>query len=152
VDVIASWHRTVASNFTTYTLANFDLRLWRVDANGVAQTLVGDPGLPYFAGGNVVSQSTVDNVEHLFVKGLAPGNYAIELDRIDASVLSVNVGLAWILPPEPALPGDLNGDGIVDGADLGILLGAWGTSGPGDLNGDGVVDGADLGILLGAWS
>jgi hypothetical protein len=49
-------------------------------------------------------------------------------------------------------PADLNGDGVVNAADLGILLGAWGTSGPGDLNGDGVVDAQDLGILLGAWS
>jgi uncharacterized protein (DUF2141 family) len=48
--------------------------------------------------------------------------------------------------------GDLNGDGVVNGADLGILLTGWGTSGAGDLNGDGVVDGADLGILLTAWT
>jgi hypothetical protein len=47
--------------------------------------------------------------------------------------------------------GDLNGDGVVDGADLTILLGAWGSSGPGDLNGDGLVDGADLALLLGLW-
>jgi len=47
---------------------------------------------------------------------------------------------------------DLNGDGIVDGADLGLLLSAWGESGFADLNGDGVVDGADLGLLLAAWS
>ncbi|MBC02822.1 MAG: hypothetical protein CMJ34_05910 [Phycisphaerae bacterium] len=50
------------------------------------------------------------------------------------------------------VPGDLNGDGIVDGADLGLLLGAWGTAGPGDLNGSGIVDGGDLGLLLGAWT
>jgi len=49
-------------------------------------------------------------------------------------------------------PGDLSGDGIVDGGDLGILLGAWGSSGsPADLNGDGVVDGGDLGALLACW-
>ncbi len=47
--------------------------------------------------------------------------------------------------------GDLDGDGIVDGADLGLLLSAWNTTGPGDLNGDGIVDGADLGLLLSAW-
>ena len=47
--------------------------------------------------------------------------------------------------------GDLNGDGVVNGADLGLLLGAWGTPGPGDLNGDGTVTGSDLGLLLGAW-
>jgi hypothetical protein len=46
---------------------------------------------------------------------------------------------------------DISGDGVTDGADLGILLGAWGFGGAADLNGDGVVDGADLGILLGNW-
>jgi hypothetical protein len=47
---------------------------------------------------------------------------------------------------------DLNQDGVVDGADLGILLGEWGTMGSlADLSGDGLVDGADLGSLLGAW-
>ncbi len=47
--------------------------------------------------------------------------------------------------------GDLNSDGNVDGADLGALLGAWGSPGPADLNNDGNVDGADLGALLGVW-
>jgi hypothetical protein len=51
--------------------------------------------------------------------------------------------------------GDLNGDGEVNGADLGLILGAWGpcTATPctGDLNGDGNVNGADLGLILGAW-
>ena len=48
--------------------------------------------------------------------------------------------------------GDLNGDGVVDGSDLGLLLAAWGTTRPGaDLNGDGTVNGADLGLLLASW-
>ena len=51
--------------------------------------------------------------------------------------------------------GDLNDDGIVSGADLGLMLGAWGACGKGpciaDLNDDGLVNGADLGLLLGAW-
>ncbi|MFM8639801.1 MAG: hypothetical protein ACKOEL_04095, partial [Planctomycetota bacterium] len=58
-------------------------------------------------------------------------------------------------PPPPACPADLNQDGVVNGADLGLLLGAWGacpgTPCPPDLNADGVVNGADLGLLLGAW-
>lgn len=45
---------------------------------------------------------------------------------------------------------DRNGDNFVDGADLGMLLGAWGTAAQ-DLNGDAFTDGADLGIMLGAW-
>lgn len=48
--------------------------------------------------------------------------------------------------------GDLNGDGIVNGADLGILLGSWGGTGAADLNGDGVVNGSDLGMLLSNWT
>jgi hypothetical protein len=49
--------------------------------------------------------------------------------------------------------GDVDGDGDVDGADLGMLLGAWGACAacPADLNGDGVVDGADLGVLMANW-
>jgi len=48
---------------------------------------------------------------------------------------------------------DLNCDGIVDGADLSILLGSWGLGGDpaADLTGDGIVNGADLSTLLGAW-
>jgi hypothetical protein len=49
-------------------------------------------------------------------------------------------------------PADLNADSVIDGADLGLLLGVWGTGdAAADLTGDGVVDGADLGVLLGAW-
>ena len=49
--------------------------------------------------------------------------------------------------------GDLNGDGSVNGADLGILLAAWGPCRgcAADLNDDGIVGGADLGLLLAAW-
>lgn len=53
---------------------------------------------------------------------------------------------------QDACLGDLNGDGKVDGADMGLMLGAWGTDDPrADLDGNGDVNGADLGLLLGAW-
>lgn len=48
-------------------------------------------------------------------------------------------------------PADLNGDGVVNGADLAILLNAWGTAGPGDIDQNGVVDAADIALLLGVW-
>ena len=49
-------------------------------------------------------------------------------------------------------PGDFNGDGKINGADLGYMLGAWGTDDEtADLNGDGTVNGADLGLFLGLW-
>lgn len=52
-----------------------------------------------------------------------------------------------------ACEGDLDGDDVVGGSDLAILLGAWGRGGggPADLTNDGTVDAADLAILLGAW-
>jgi hypothetical protein len=52
------------------------------------------------------------------------------------------------------LSADLNHDGHVDGADLGLLLTVWGACPEcdADLNGDGEVDGADLGLMLAAWT
>ncbi|MFO0829403.1 MAG: thrombospondin type 3 repeat-containing protein [Phycisphaerales bacterium] len=55
------------------------------------------------------------------------------------------------VPDECECISDLTGDGIVNGADLALLLGAWGTGGVGDINASGTVDAADLGLLLGAW-
>ncbi len=60
-----------------------------------------------------------------------------------------------VLSSTNADPADLNGDGFVDGLDLGILLGNFDqTAAPsgGELNGTDPVDGLDLGILLGAWN
>ena len=48
-------------------------------------------------------------------------------------------------------PADLNGDGIVDGIDMLLLLNDWGSTDPGiraDINFDGVVDGIDATIML----
>lgn len=47
---------------------------------------------------------------------------------------------------------DINGDNTVDTADLGVLIGAFGSAGPaGDLNGDNIVDTADLGQMIGVF-
>jgi len=62
-------------------------------------------------------------------------------------------GIVVVVVGGAALTGDLNGDGAVDGADLGLFLSDWGAAGgPSDLDGDGVVGGADLGLLLGNWT
>jgi hypothetical protein len=49
---------------------------------------------------------------------------------------------------------DLNADGFVNGADLGILLASWGACAncDADLDGSGAVDAADLAVLLAAWN
>ncbi|MEE2681170.1 MAG: hypothetical protein VX641_02235 [Planctomycetota bacterium] len=56
--------------------------------------------------------------------------------------------------PEPCTQdSDLNGDGLVNGADLTILLAGWGKGGgPEDIDCSGSVDGADLTRLLADWA
>ncbi len=53
-------------------------------------------------------------------------------------------------------PGDISGNGVVDGVDLTLLLGVWGTDGIGgefdaDITNDGIVGGADLTVLFSGW-
>ncbi len=51
-------------------------------------------------------------------------------------------------------PSDLNGDGVVNGADIGAILAFWGPNpvfAAADITRDGQVNGADLGALLSAW-
>ncbi len=70
------------------------------------------------------------------------------LDRLDPHRVFSTKFLDRLMPRSA----DLNGDGMVDGEDLGALLSQWGAQGePADLNGDGVVDGADLGGMLARW-
>jgi hypothetical protein len=66
----------------------------------------------------------------------------------------VVVPISWNVAIKNAgMLADLNGDGRVDAADQGILMGAWGTSDAiADLNQDGIVNAQDLGILLSNWS
>lgn len=56
-------------------------------------------------------------------------------------------------PLPKACPGDFNGDGLVDGQDLGVLFADFNRRCEcvSDLNGDGIVTGADLGVFIGYW-
>lgn len=64
--------------------------------------------------------------------------------RLDAAAAVSSVATAVM--PACRCREDLDGDGTVDGADLGLLLRAWGTDDPlADLHADGTVDGIDLG-------
>ena len=49
--------------------------------------------------------------------------------------------------------GDLNDDGVINGADFGSLLASWGACAgcPADLNMDDEVNGADVGLMLSVW-
>lgn len=61
----------------------------------------------------------------------------------DLDVVAVRLEVA------EGLPGDLDGNGCVDGGDVAILLLDYGPgSGPADLDGSGEVDGGDIGVLM----
>lgn len=78
----------------------------------------------------------------------APGSGGIASGVGSAFVIDLSCGPTQFI----GVPADLSGDGMVNGKDLALLLGAWGSRGVGDLDGSGVCDGADLAILLGHWS
>ncbi len=94
--------------------------------------------------------------------GLSAGDYetALSIETSDEDIpgeMDHTIFMNVAVTIGGGLAADINGDGVVGGSDLGLLLAMWGRC-PGrgpcgaDLNGDGVVDGADLGILLSEWS
>lgn len=78
---------------------------------------------------------------------------SMTLTDVGASGLqrTILAGITVQIAESPCAPADLNCNGVVDAADLALLLGGWGTASA-DLNGDGTTDSVDLAILLGAWS
>jgi hypothetical protein len=77
--------------------------------------------------------------------------------QIDSCEIAANAGLDknanGRLDTCELARGDLNLDGVVNAADLAVLLAFWGVPGApvGDLDGDGVVAGSDLAIMLSNW-
>ena len=70
-----------------------------------------------------------------------------------AAALRVTFG--FLPAPPPGCPGDADGSGVVDFADVSSVLANWGATGPayrpGDGNGDGVVNFADVSAVLEHW-
>jgi hypothetical protein len=104
---------------------------------GQAQISENNPGDPSFGGGPAINERG----DIVFNAALIPvGNPAVEYGS----------GV-FVVRAEPTVPGDTNGDGIVNFTDLNTVLGQFGQSGAGlsgDLNGDGVVDFSDLNTVL----
>lgn len=88
-----------------------------------------------------------DQVETVLATGLAPTLHVLRI-RKSVGVGSIVIdGVNVTSPGEGSLPGDYNGDGVVNQPDFGVWSAAFGaavTPGTGaDGNGDGVVDAAD---------
>ena len=81
-----------------------------------------------------------------------PGRYWIRIGGYNSAEGSGFLTMSFDGAPS-SCNGDFTGDGIVNGADFGSLLAAWGpcTGCPEDLNGDNIVNGADVGLFLSLW-
>ncbi len=149
------------------TVADFDWYQVDVEAEGVMQinikaefrphvlVALADGGCPAFSLVNAIALECDDLNVELFVLPASYWVIVLPFGATDSAVCGASYVLEINGPTLPCLP-DLNGDGVVNGADLGLLLSAWGncTIGfpcPADLDGDGLVGGADLGLLLAAW-
>ena len=114
---------------------------WR--GSGAEDPVTYEPVLP----AGVTFADVLAGVDTVAFTTLQPGMF---FGFTDHDIRIDNVRVERTVPS----PADLNGDGAVNGDDLGMLLGAWGPAAgsPADLNHDGMVDGTDLGMMLAAWT
>lgn len=129
-----------------------DITPWQTVIDSVA--IIGPNYPPLLPGQEHVYSDVVVGPEIVGESSFVPGHVFWCPSGWEIGPFDPASGLDTVNAPNPCAtpcPADLNGDGEVDGADLGILLGQWDGPGSADLTGDGVVEGADLGILLGSW-
>ncbi len=88
----------------------------------------------------------------IFVANLAPGVHTITLRGTDSGGSYVEKTVSVTVTPRVIFSADIDGDGLVNGVDLSMMLSNWGGAGIGDLNFDGVVGGADLTSLISGWT
>ena len=129
LSILLDWNVDVPTGLNSQTLANFNLSL----KNSFGENLLS-------------SDSSVDNVEHIYLQDLAPGEYTFSV----SSNMARDFGLAWrtsLAFDNPSA--DFDEDGDVDGRDFlawqqgyGTLLNA--TRAQGDADGDGDVDMDDV--------
>ncbi|MGI9012985.1 MAG: hypothetical protein ACR2GY_01905 [Phycisphaerales bacterium] len=116
VSMLVTWHRRTSSDFSTSDLPNLDLELFAVDGGGNLVSLRGNAGLSAFIEGNIASVSDVDNVEHLYIKGLAAGNYILRVKRSADSLDSWVGAVAWTMPPDDVVNATLTSFIMVRGS------------------------------------
>ncbi|TVQ56914.1 MAG: hypothetical protein EA377_01635 [Phycisphaerales bacterium] len=156
--IVATWHRWInPANMDDWAIAEVHLRIERLE-DKTAFPLTGLEGSSFYDVGNVVSQSSVDNVQMLRIEGLLPGRYKVSLERVDDHPNDWDVSIAWRWSDvlgngqTPSGEREHNNNSFSIFAFL-QLLNSWGVCPsdkdcPYDLNGDGQVGILDLLALL----
>jgi hypothetical protein len=136
------YHSGEPYNSTDWTISNSGGQLvWQC-----AQTFAQNPNA------NALRFGTLYNFAFDANSPGVSGNTALGVFKTGASIV-----VRGLVPANPCRVGDLDCNGIINGADLGSLLSSWGPCPGGvpgcvgDLNNNGIVDGGDLGTLLSNW-
>lgn len=129
---------TVAGDVTANGIARWDGRQWHALGTGIGLS----------AEGAAVSNGVFALADFASASSAASLVMGGRFDSVDGQ--PANRIAQWTC----ASAADLDGDGAVGSADVGLLLSAWGSCEvpadcAADLNGDGSVDGLDLALLLG---
>ena len=88
----------------------------------------------------------------ILVSTLNPGTHVITLRGTDSGGSFVEKSVSINVTARVIFVADINGDSLVNGNDLSVMLANWGGVGLGDLNFDGLVGGPDLAALLAGWT
>lgn len=135
----------------TYFFADYlSTNIWSLEYDGAG-------GYDGFANRNELESASGFGVDNISSFGEGPCGELYILDQSGGEVFKIvdvaNPDAECNGEPPVVCYGDVNGDLFVDGTDLSIVLGFWGTCDgcPADLNDDGVVDGSDLSEVLGFW-
>jgi hypothetical protein len=154
----------VSGDFDT---SNDDWRVSVRDASGATVLLPSGEGSIYYFRGRVgstdvcrlrsgIGRNTAANAE--FDDAITstfgrPNTWDVcETGSVATQDLS-NLPIDGCVAEPPSSPGDTNGDGAVNGKDLGLLLAVFGSADPAaDFDNSGLVDGGDLGVLLANWT
>lgn len=148
--VVGVWRMYTATTDATRTRFYVDGELVQTGPGGLPMTDYGKPLLfGKFANLSLYLPGVIDDIQI----------YSRALTCSEVRCMFENPGQEAQGFPEPAP--DINGDGVVNGGDLGLLLASWGdcsggggscdTGCLGDLDCSGTVDGSDLGVMLAAW-
>ena len=136
----------------TYFFADYSTtNIWSFKYNGSG-------GYTNFANRNELEVAGSYGVDNIGSFGRGPCGEIYILDQSGGEVFKIidvaNPDAECNAEPPVVCDGDVNGDNFVDGTDLSIVLGFWGSCNdcPADINQDGQVDGSDLSVVLGYWN